>query len=404
MEWNNPNKIIILTTNPFPNGLAGTNRILSYCKGFLYHGYQPMIVCIRPTEPHNNIFNSSIEGTYNRIKYSYPGGTTIRVASFWGRRINDLLARRASIRLLFEAMKKREVFFVIFYGNCLSVEFSAILLSRLFKIGIYKEESEHPRVYFKGNNNNLYSLTKWFFINKMYRSYTGLLVMTNSLREYFLTKGVREQKILVVPHTVDIERFAKITCNSKLSFAYEYIAYLGPVNEEKDGVFTLVESFLEVSTICPKIHLVIAGFGTKQEIDMLNLFIKQLDLIEKVHYIGWIANEDIPLFLDTAKLLASCRSKSFQNEYNFPTKLIEYLATGKPTVTTAPGELTVYLKDRVNIFVAKEADRNSFASKILEVLQDYNFAMKVAQNGKELVRDEFNPIKQTIKIIDFCKD
>lgn len=35
--------------------------------------------------------------------------------------------------------------------------------------------------------------------------------------------------------------------------------------------------------------------------------------------------------------------------------------------------------------------------------QDYGFAMKVAQNGKELVKNKFSPIIQTKKIIDFCK-
>jgi hypothetical protein len=38
------------------------------------------------------------------------------------------------------------------------------------------------------------------------------------------------------------------------------------------------------------------------------------------------------------------------------------------------------------------------------VLQDYDFAMKVAQNGKALVINEFSPIIQTKKIIDFCKE
>ena len=41
---------------------------------------------------------------------------------------------------------------------------------------------------------------------------------------------------------------------------------------------------------------------------------------------------------------------------------------------------------------------------MLEALQDYDFALKVGQNGKELVKDEFNLIIQLKKIIDFCKE
>ena len=50
------------------------------------------------------------------------------------------------------------------------------------------------------------------------------------------------------------------------------------------------------------------------------------------------------------------------------------------------GELDFYLKDRVNAFIANKADTKIFGAKILEALEDYDFAMKVARNGKELMR------------------
>lgn len=403
MQFNVPPKIVILTTNPFPIGLAGTNRILSYCRGFIHNGFQPEVLCIRPTEPYANVYNYQASGIYEGIRYSYPGKTTVRVKSFWGRRKNDLFAEYAAIRLFYQILKKGEVSFIIFYGNCVSVELSSIIISKFFKIKIYKEESENPEIYFQIETNFLQFLKKWFVINKLYKFYSGVFVMTHPLRDFFLTKAITTRKILVVPQTVDQERFEKGICNSTISLPNDYIAYVGSLNQQKDGVLTLVESFTEVSAKYPEMHLVIAGVGTQQEKDGLLLLIIQLNQTEKIQYIGRIASNDIPEFLKGAKLLASCRPKSIQSDYGFPTKTVEYLATGKPTVTTATGELTFYLKDRVNAFVANNADQNTFASKMLEVLQDYDFAMKVAQKGKELVRVKFSPIIQTKKIIDFCK-
>lgn len=404
MSGNKPKKIVILTNLPFPVGLAGTNRILSYCKGFLYNGYFPEVICFRPTEHHNSSFNSSVRGTFNDIKYSYPGGTTIRVASFGGRRKNDLFAEYASLRLLYKTLKNEEVLFIIFYGNCISVELFSILLSKFFKIKIYKEEGEHPEIYFPGKTNLFNSLKKWFFINKIYNYYSGVLVITHSLREFFLVKGIPDSKILVVAHTVDQERFEKEIDNSITSLPNDYVAYVGSLNQQKDGVLTLVESFVEVSAKYPEIHLIIAGEGSQKEKNELSSLITHLRLNDKVHYLGRISSLEIPSLFHGAKLLASCRPQSMQSDFGFPTKVVEYLATGKPTVTTATGELAFYLKDRVNAFVSNEVDAKTFGSKILEVLNDYNFALKVAQNGKELVRDKFNPFRQTQKIIDFCKD
>lgn len=404
MKRDNPKRIIIITTNPFPIGLAGTNRILSYCIGFLYHGYQPEILCIRPTEAYANVFNIQTSGMYKGISYSYPGGTTVRVKSFWGRRLNDIIAFISSIILFINLLRKKGISFSIFYGNYLFPELTFILTSRLFRKNIYKEENENPNIFFNKKRSIFNRIIKWFVINKLYKHYDGVLVMTHPLRDFFMAKGIPDKKILIVPQTVDHERFERVIPNAKISLPIDYVAYVGSINQQKDGVLTLVESFTKVSAMYPEIHLVIAGEGEQLEMETLLLLIKNLKLTEKVHCIGRISSNDIPAFLNNAKLLASCRPKSIQSGYGFPTKVVEYLATGKPTVTTAIGELAFYLEDRVNSFVVNLADPTFFASKMLEVFQDYEFALDVGQNGKALVKDKFDPKRQTKKVIDFCLD
>jgi len=395
---------MIISTNPFPIGLAGTNRIITYCKGFLHHGYQPEVWCVRPTERYNNFFNTSCEGIYDKIKYSYPGGVTIRAASFWRRRMNDLYANYATIRRLYKSMKKEEILFLIVYGNSALIELAAIFFAKLFEISIYKEESENPEIYLRDSSKLMKPLKKWFFVDKMYSFYNGIFVMTNPLRDFFLHQGISEKKILIVPQTVELERFN--TDHNKLSIPLpvNYIAYVGSINEQKDGVMTLVDSFKEVSEKFSEIHLVIAGEGSPQEKNALLLLIRQLKLGDRVHYIGRISSIEIPSFLNGAKLLVSCRPQSIQSEFGFPTKVAEYLATGKPLVTTVTGDLAIYLIDKVNSFIVKIADTKTIGSKINEVLGDYEFAVQVAQNGKELVKEKFNPDIQIKKILDYYND
>ncbi len=404
MKQNKPIKIVILTTNPFPIGLAGTNRILSYCKGFLHHGYQPEVICIRPTEHYSNVFNKQASGMYEGIRYSYNGRTTIRVKSFWGRRLRDTIAVVGSILLYINLLQKKEVFFSIFYGNNIFAEISLIFLTRLFGKKICKEESENPYVYFARRKTIFSLVSKWVLIEKLYGYYYGVLVMTHPLREFFLSKGIPDKRILVVPQTVDQDRFKKEIKNSTLFLPSDYVAYVGSLNQQKDGVLTLVESFAQVSVLYPELHLILVGEGTQLEKNELSSIINKLNLNNRTKYIGRISSEKIPAFLQGAKLLVSCRPISRQSDFGFPTKVVEYLATGRPTVTTATGELAFFLKDRVNAFVANMAKQNTFAAKMLEVLQNYDFAMRVAQKGKDLVGDKFNPIKQCKLIIDFCKD
>jgi glycosyltransferase involved in cell wall biosynthesis len=403
MDQNNAKKILILTNQPFPVGFAGTNRILSYCKGFLHHGYQPEVCCMRPTDSYKNVINTSVNGRFEDINFYYPGRTVIRVSSFWRKRINDFVAYFLSMKTLLFLLQKENVLFVVYYGTYFLPELSCIFLTRLFGKQIFKEESENPHIYFKDKSNLFENIIEWLYINRLYKLYSGIFVMTNPLRDFFIDKGIPGKKILVVAHTVDQERFEKKNCNSDLFFANEYIAYLGSLNQQKDGVLTLVKSFIKVVEKYPEMHLVIAGTCIEEEKNELLSLIDQLKLNENVHYLGWISSNKIPLLFQGAHLLASCRTKSYQNEYSFPTKVVEYLATGIPVVTTAPGDLDFYLKDRENAFVANNDDPDEFALKILEALQDYDFAVKVGQNGKLLVKDKFNPITQTKMIIDFCK-
>ena len=403
MKEDKPKTIVILTTNPFPVGLAGTSRILSYCKGFQHHGYTPEVLCIKPTEPYKNAFNTLTKGRFDSINYSYPGGTTIRVASFLGRRFNDLKAILFSLIKLIKILKDNEVAFVIFYGNYIFTEISSILITRLFRKKIFKEESENPNVHFAGHKSFLTAFIKWFYINKLYRCYHGILAMTHPIQDFFLTKGISEKKILVVPQTVDQKRFEIENSHISVSLPDEYIAYVGSLNQLKDGVLTLVESFKKVSADYPEIHLVIAGNGTEGEINVLSMLIDHLQLNGRVHLIGRISSNEIPSLFHRARLLASCRPQSIQGDYGFPTKVAEYLASGIPVVTTATGELAYFLEDRVNAFIADSTDPDAFAAKILEALQDYPFAQNVAQTGIELVKKEFDPVQQTLKMIAFYK-
>jgi len=87
----------------------------------------------------------------------------------------------------------------------------------------------------------------------------------SSFKDFFLTKGIPDRKILVVPQTVDQERFENETYNSTMSLPDDYVAYVGSLNQQKDGVLTLVESFTKVSAEYPEIHLILAGEGTRLE-------------------------------------------------------------------------------------------------------------------------------------------
>jgi len=98
--------------------------------------------------------------------------------------------------------------------------------------------------------------------------------------------------------------------------------------------------------------------------------------------------------LSKAVMLALARPENKQAEGGFPTKLGEYLATGKPVVVTNVGEISVFLKNNVNAFIARPGDAKDFADKMKLVLEDYPQALNVGQAGQELAKTTFSSAYQ----------
>ena len=103
-------------------------------------------------------------------------------------------------------------------------------------------------------------------------------------------------------------------------------------------------------------------------------------------------------------MLALARPSSLQSAGGFPTKLGEYLSTGNPTIVTSVGDIPLYIEDEKHAFLVPPDDNHAFAERIKYVLNNYEYAMKVAENGKSLVYDTFNYRVQAERIHDFLLD
>ena len=109
----------------------------------------------------------------------------------------------------------------------------------------------------------------------------------------------------------------------------------------------------------------------------------------------------MPKYLINAKILALARPDNIQGQGGFPTKLGEYLATGKPVVVTTVGELKEYLIDNTNAFLAVPDSALSFAEKMKTALDNYEKAKQVGIEGQKLANTIFNYKVQSENLINY---
>jgi len=170
------------------------------------------------------------------------------------------------------------------------------------------------------------------------------------------------------------------------------ILYTGTLHK-RFGILTLVEAFKILTD--PDYRLVICGIG-----DSENEIREAARMDERIDFRGQIRREDALDLQRSATLLVNPRQNNEEfTKYSFPSKTMEYLASGVPLIAYKldgiPDEYDEY------IFYVDDDSPKSLADKIDEVCKKpYEERMAFAQRAQEFVRCEKNTIKQTKKIVE----
>ena len=191
---------------------------------------------------------------------------------------------------------------------------------------------------------------------------------------------------------VDPARFEYIS--SKQDNSKTIITYCGTLDGDKDGVPILIESFAIIANEFPSAKLKLIG-SLNNEItnQKIKAKVQKLKIENRVIFTGSVKTKQIPELLKHSDLLALARPANKQAEGGFPTKLGEYLATGNPVVVTNVGEISLFLKDKKNAFIAEPDSAEKFSEKLREALLDSN-RNSIGLEGKKLVYNEFNYLTQ----------
>ncbi len=386
------NKIYIITDIPFPVGFAPTNRMISYAKGFNYNNCKAKVICFRKTESASYVRNEKSSGNYMGIEYNYLSNTTIKSKYLLNRKLDNCLM---SLSLFYFSFKRIDRSSVVIYYSVHTFPALLLKLSAITKgFKILKEETEHPEIRLKRKS----FISAYAYLKIHYKLFDGILLITQNLMMHF-KKHYYGIPTLHVPMVVDFDRFKRNTKPEKT------ILYCGILNDSKDGINILIESFGVISEGFPDYKLILIGKSKKEdELFAYKKRVDELNLSDRVIFRGELSNQEIPEEISKSEILVLPRPDSIQARHGFPTKLGEYLATGNPVVTTFVGEIPLYLKDRINAYLANPGSIESLVEKLREVLSSPEKAKVVGENGRETAKIFFNNIEQTKKIIDFIND
>jgi glycosyltransferase involved in cell wall biosynthesis len=158
-----------------------------------------------------------------------------------------------------------------------------------------------------------------------------------------------------------------------------------------DEVTSLLEAFAAVAKGIPEARLEVLGDDPNG--DALTRFpalANALGIGARVAFRGAVSRETVAERIADAAALALPRPKTPWAEAGLSTKLAEYLATGRPVVVTAIGDIPLYLEDRVSALLVEPGDPDAFAAALRGALVDPIAAERIGRQGRDAAERHFS--------------
>lgn len=228
-----------------------------------------------------------------------------------------------------------------------------------------------------------WKLTRWLAKRKV----TKFMFKYDNIKSLAVESGIEEDKVEVVPHWIDVEKFREKAKNPRFRIAGvngedKFLVHVGRLVAVK-GVWELLQAFNILTEKVSNVKLIFVGDEDSILKKDLEDFCNQNHLKDKVVFVGEVKREDVSRYLSLADCAISCQ----QLGENYSWTLIEYMCAQKPIVATNVGGTTEILQDGYNALLA-EPTPESLKSKMQQILENPRLAKKLARNALATVREK----------------
>jgi glycosyltransferase involved in cell wall biosynthesis len=382
--------LIIVTKEPFPFGLAASNRIITYAKEIAVLKKVKVLI-LHPSEYGDRIRNVNSSGKIGSFTFKYLNNTTI-----WP--INAPKYKKAKIIILSYYLLIRELYIqkpksILLVSNDLLLIWFLFFLSKIFSFKYFQEKSEKPPVLKETKVSYLYE--KFYLFS--YRLFSGIIVMTNELKNLFLS--IKQNHIFLLPMTVDIDRFNnQIVKRNRDKYFFKYC---GGGTYERDGLINMVRAFIKLREWYSNFEFHIIGpYDNRfKYIAALMQIIDENYANSYIKFLGEMKANEIPEILYDADFLIMTPPSDYVSG-GFPTKLGEYLATGRPVICTNVSEIPLYLNNDNSILIEPD-NHDMLVNALVSILECPDAYVERGLRGRVTVEKYFTMRRHTNNLINF---
>lgn len=337
-------RLLFFHEGTFPDGYAMAFRLRMYLE-MLGDDFDVKVVLPRKPKSNVSINKYHLTSLWQAV---LPQNIFLRKLSYY---IQDF-------KWVYLLIKQRKQFDIVFVA-AMSI-FPLFLISlyvKIFSKKLVLELNEYPYSSQGGNfidDLDWYKRYRRFLTEKIvFKNVFGVISISPKLTQYI--KNLKPSvQVVEIPILCDIHYFNSIDISaSALTQNRKYTVHASNLSEYKDGFSTNLKAIgkfnLDQINDEEKIHLFITLDGIPSFLfQAIDKILKENNLYSYVHFIGYQDDKTLFSLYKNAEFLIINKPKNLQNDYNFPTKLSEYLFFSKALLVSTNDAMDQFLVDSHN--------------------------------------------------------
>lgn len=386
--------LVIVSACDFPNGLAAPYRIRMFGKAFVSQGYDALGVFQYAPGVATPGQNTALAGEFDGVRFVYPLGTLQPPTRAWRMLVYKTWGLWVTLRHLRRLAAERPIAVVLSYGNTFLEDFFYARLARAVGARFILEICDSPLVILNHagswakrlKERVKFQLALWKDRQVLPRA-DHLFVITRNLFELY-RQTIAPERILLTPIIADADAFPQSGRTADGSARLLWIGNFRPF----EGLEFLVETIGHLAGRRQDFTCEVYGITPKHEAYAAKLRqrIAELGLESRLRLHPAIPHREVPALLQTADVLLIPREDSELNRSNLPTKLVDYLMSGRPVVSSRVGEILHYAEHGREIIYADDPSVEAFARAVEGVLARPDRGLEIGRQGRRLAESRFD--------------
>lgn len=225
---------------------------------------------------------------------------------------------------------------------------------------------------FKNEEKLFWKIKFVSFLEKIIYSNADKIILTSEASKKFVENNFKivSSKIEIIPNYIDTELFKPLSNQKEKN----KIIFIGRLEKEKN-LFNLIDAINDLP-----VKLVLIGSGSLKE--KLKNFVKQRNA--NVEFKGNIPNQKLPEELNKSEIFI------LPSLYEgCPKTLLEAMSCGLPCIGTNVEGINEIIKHKENGYLC-EINSDSIRNAILEVLNNKDLKVKISQNARKTILENFS--------------